>query len=50
MISMRVWKNGRIIAATTLLLIAGRIPHWLGIEYRLPMAGLGGTSEAEVHP
>lgn len=40
----------RIIVATTLLLITGRIPHWLGIEYRLPMAGLDSTSEAEVHP
>jgi lipopolysaccharide/colanic/teichoic acid biosynthesis glycosyltransferase len=40
----------RIIAATTLLLVTGRIPHWLGIEYRLPVAGLGSTSETEIHP
>ncbi|OCK54951.1 sugar transferase [Bradyrhizobium sp. LMTR 3] len=40
----------RIIIATTLLLTTGRIPHWLGIEYCLPTAGLGSTSEAEIHP
>jgi lipopolysaccharide/colanic/teichoic acid biosynthesis glycosyltransferase len=40
----------RIIAATTLLLITGWIPHWLGIEYRPSIAGLGSTGEAKVHP
>jgi lipopolysaccharide/colanic/teichoic acid biosynthesis glycosyltransferase len=37
----------RIILATMLLLVAGRVPHWLGVEYRLRM--LPRRSEARVN-
>jgi len=40
----------RIILATMLLLVAGRIPHWLGVEYRLRMPPLPRRSEAKVNP
>jgi lipopolysaccharide/colanic/teichoic acid biosynthesis glycosyltransferase len=31
-----IWNDLRIILATTLLLISGRVPVWLGVEYKLP--------------
>src|SRR5258705_2014842 len=40
----------RIIIATMLLLVAGRIPHCLGVEYRLRIPLLPRRSEAEVNP
>jgi lipopolysaccharide/colanic/teichoic acid biosynthesis glycosyltransferase len=40
----------RIIFATVLLLVAGRVPHWLGVEYRLRMPPLPRRSEAKVNP
>jgi len=33
---IRIVNDLRIILATTLLLISGRIPQWLGVEYKLP--------------
>jgi lipopolysaccharide/colanic/teichoic acid biosynthesis glycosyltransferase len=40
----------RIILATMLLLLAGGVPHWLGVEYRMRMPPLPRRSEAEVNP
>jgi lipopolysaccharide/colanic/teichoic acid biosynthesis glycosyltransferase len=40
----------RIILATLLLLVAGRVPHWLGVEDRLRMPPLPRRSEARVNP
>jgi lipopolysaccharide/colanic/teichoic acid biosynthesis glycosyltransferase len=45
-----VLNDLRIILATILLLVAGRIPHWLGIKSRLPMPSLPSRSEARAHP
>ena len=35
-----VLNDLRIIAATTLVLVVGRVPHWLGIEHRLKLPPL----------
>jgi lipopolysaccharide/colanic/teichoic acid biosynthesis glycosyltransferase len=43
-----VLNDLRIILATILLLVAGQIPHWLGVEYR--QRPLPRTSEAKVNP
>jgi lipopolysaccharide/colanic/teichoic acid biosynthesis glycosyltransferase len=40
----------RIIVATILLLVAGRVPRWLGVEYRLQTSSLLRTSEARSNP
>src|SRR6266699_584298 len=40
----------RIILATILLLVAGQVPHWLGVEYRQRMPPLPRTNEAKVNP
>src|SRR6266403_402538 len=40
----------RIVLATMLLLVAGQIPHWLGVEYRQRMSRLPHKSEARVNP
>jgi lipopolysaccharide/colanic/teichoic acid biosynthesis glycosyltransferase len=40
----------RVILATMLLLASGRVPHRLGVEYRLRMLPLPRRSEAEVNP
>jgi lipopolysaccharide/colanic/teichoic acid biosynthesis glycosyltransferase len=40
----------RIILATILLLVAGQVPHWLGIEYRNRMPALPRGDEAKVGP
>jgi lipopolysaccharide/colanic/teichoic acid biosynthesis glycosyltransferase len=45
-----VLNDLRIILATILLLVAGQIPHWLGVEYRQRMRPLPRTSEAKVNP
>jgi lipopolysaccharide/colanic/teichoic acid biosynthesis glycosyltransferase len=39
-----------IILATILLLVAGQVPHWLGVEYRQRTPSLPRTSEAKVNP
>jgi lipopolysaccharide/colanic/teichoic acid biosynthesis glycosyltransferase len=44
-----VLNDLRIILATMLLLVAGRVPHWLGDDYRLQML-LPRRSEARVNP
>ena len=38
-----------IVLATILLLVAGHVPHWLGIEYRLRMQPLPRGNEAKVN-
>jgi lipopolysaccharide/colanic/teichoic acid biosynthesis glycosyltransferase len=45
-----VLNDLRIILATVLLLVAGQVPHWLGIESRLRMPPLPRRSEAKVNP
>jgi len=45
-----VLNDLRIIVATILLLVAGRAPLWLGVEYRLRMPSLLRRSEAKVNP
>jgi hypothetical protein len=40
----------RIILATILLLVTGRVPHLLGIEYRGQMGVLPRGHEAKVNP
>ncbi len=45
-----VLNDLRIILATILLLVAGQVPHWLGVEYRQRMPSLPRTSEARVNP
>jgi lipopolysaccharide/colanic/teichoic acid biosynthesis glycosyltransferase len=45
-----VLNDLRIILATILLLVAGQVPHWLGVEYRLRMPPLARGSEAKVNP
>jgi lipopolysaccharide/colanic/teichoic acid biosynthesis glycosyltransferase len=45
-----VLNDLRIILATMLLLVAGRVPHWLGVEYRLRISPLPHRSEAKVNP
>ncbi len=45
-----VLNDLRIILATMLLLVAGRVPHWLGVEYRLRMPPLPRRREAKVNP
>jgi lipopolysaccharide/colanic/teichoic acid biosynthesis glycosyltransferase len=40
-----VLNDLRIIAATIMLLVAGRIPHWLGVDNRLRMLPLLRRSE-----
>jgi lipopolysaccharide/colanic/teichoic acid biosynthesis glycosyltransferase len=45
-----VLNDLRIILATVLLLVAGHVPHWLGIEYRLRMQPLPRGNEAKVKP
>jgi lipopolysaccharide/colanic/teichoic acid biosynthesis glycosyltransferase len=45
-----VLNDLRIILATILLLVAGQVPHWLGVEYRQRMPSLLRTSEAKVNP
>jgi lipopolysaccharide/colanic/teichoic acid biosynthesis glycosyltransferase len=40
----------RLIVATILLLVAGQVPHWLGVEDRLRMPSLLRGSEAKVNP
>ena len=45
-----VLNDLRIILATILLLVAGQVPHWLGVEYRQRMPSLPRTSEAKVNP
>jgi lipopolysaccharide/colanic/teichoic acid biosynthesis glycosyltransferase len=45
-----VLNDSRIILATILLLVAGQVPHWLGVEYRLRMPPLARGSEAKVNP
>jgi lipopolysaccharide/colanic/teichoic acid biosynthesis glycosyltransferase len=43
-----VLSDLRIVIATILLLVAGRIPHWLGLEYQLRTPERG--SEARASP
>jgi lipopolysaccharide/colanic/teichoic acid biosynthesis glycosyltransferase len=45
-----VLNDLRIILATILLLVAGRVPHWLGVEYRQRMPSLLRTSGAKINP
>jgi lipopolysaccharide/colanic/teichoic acid biosynthesis glycosyltransferase len=45
-----VLNDLRIVLATMLLLVAGRVPYWLGIEYQLRMPPLQRRSEAKVNP
>ena len=45
-----VLNDLRIILATILLLVAGQVPHWLGIEYRLRIPPLPRGNEAKVNP
>ncbi len=45
-----VLNDLRIILATILLLVAGQVPRWLGIEHRLRMPSLPRRSEAKVNP
>jgi lipopolysaccharide/colanic/teichoic acid biosynthesis glycosyltransferase len=45
-----VLNDLRIILATMLLLVVGRVPHWLGDDYRLQMVPLPRRSEARVNP
>ena len=45
-----VLNDLRIILATILLLVAGQVPHWLGIEHRPRMPSLPRRSEAKVNP
>ena len=45
-----VLNDLRIILATLLLLVAGNVPHWLGIEYRQRMQPLPRRREAKVNP
>jgi len=45
-----VLNDLRIILATMLVLIAGRIPHWLGVEYPPRISRLPHKSEAKVNP
>ena len=45
-----VLNDLRIILATILLLVAGQVPHWLGVEYRMRMPPLPRRSEAKVNP
>jgi lipopolysaccharide/colanic/teichoic acid biosynthesis glycosyltransferase len=45
-----VLNDLRIILATIFLLVAGQVPHWLGIEYRPPMPSLLRRNEAKVNP
>jgi lipopolysaccharide/colanic/teichoic acid biosynthesis glycosyltransferase len=45
-----VLNDLRIILATILLLVAGRVPHWVGVEYRQRMPSLPRRSEAKVNP
>ena len=45
-----VLNDLRIILATMLVLIAGRIPHWLGVEYPPRISRLPHRSEAKVNP
>jgi hypothetical protein len=35
-----VLNDLRVIVATTLVLVVGRVPHWLGVEHRLKMSPL----------
>ncbi len=45
-----VLNDLRIILATMLLLVAGRVPHWLGVEYRLRKQSLPHGSQVKVNP
>jgi lipopolysaccharide/colanic/teichoic acid biosynthesis glycosyltransferase len=45
-----VLNDLRIIVATVSLLVAGRVPHWLGVEYRLRKQLLPRDSQAKVNP
>src|SRR6266436_4528488 len=45
-----VLNDLRIILATILLLVAGQVPHWLGVEYRQRTPPLPRTNEAKVNP
>jgi lipopolysaccharide/colanic/teichoic acid biosynthesis glycosyltransferase len=45
-----VLNDLRIILATVLLLVAGRVPHWLGVEYRLRKQLLPRGSQVKVNP
>ena len=45
-----VLNDLRIILATMLLLVAGRVPHWLGVEYRLQKQSLPHGSQVKVNP
>jgi len=44
-----VLNDLRIILATMLLLVVGRVPHWLGDDYRLQMVPLPRRREARVN-
>jgi lipopolysaccharide/colanic/teichoic acid biosynthesis glycosyltransferase len=45
-----VLNDLRVIAATILLLVVGRVPYWLGVEHRLQMPSLPHRKEAKVNP
>ena len=45
-----VLNDLRIILATILLLVAGQVPRWLGIEHRLRTPSLPRRSEVKVNP
>ena len=45
-----VLNDLRIILATMLLLVAGRVPHWLGVEYQLRKQSLPHGSQVKVNP
>jgi hypothetical protein len=40
----------RIILATVLLLVAGRVPRWLGVKYRLRTQSVPRGSQVEINP
>jgi len=45
-----VLNDLRIILATMLLLVAGRVPRWLGVKYRLRKQSLPRGSQVEINP
>ena len=45
-----VLNDLRIILATILLLVAGRVPHWLGLEYQTAEAIVAARSQVKVNP
>jgi lipopolysaccharide/colanic/teichoic acid biosynthesis glycosyltransferase len=47
---INVLKDLRIILATMLLLVTGRVPHWLGVEYRLRVPPVAAQERSEVTP